>query len=118
MARRHDTTVPSRCKQSGGRRRPTICARGSLGCARPEFECRSPKAIFSLGLAIPGGKGALQTELRFDHEPTLEEIKRTYLARLVVTHRGHRARIAEILGISERNTYRLLKKFGLDEVER
>jgi len=55
------------------------------------------------------------SELSFDHEPTLEEIKKTYLAKLVVTHRGHRARIAEILGVSERNTYRLLKKYGLSE---
>ncbi|MBK9079556.1 MAG: sigma-54 dependent transcriptional regulator [Hyphomicrobium sp.] len=68
-----------------------------------------------LGLPLPEGRSALQTELRFEHEPTLEEIKHSYLARLVLTHHGHRARIAEILGISERNTYRLLKKYGLDE---
>jgi DNA-binding NtrC family response regulator len=62
-------------------------------------------------------KAREQSEFVFDHEPTLEEIKRTYLAQLVVKHRGHRARIAEILGVSERNTYRLLKKYGLSEGE-
>ena len=68
-----------------------------------------------LGIDIPSVNATFQTELRFDHEPTLEEIKRMYLSRLLVHHCGHRARIAEILGISERNTYRLLKKYGLDD---
>ena len=71
-----------------------------------------------LGLSEPLSEQASQcepAELIFDHEPTLEEIRRDYLARLVVKYRGHRSRIAEILGISERNTYRLLKKHGLSE---
>lgn len=54
-------------------------------------------------------------ELSFEREPTLEEIKHKYLDYLIARHRGHRGRIAGILGVSERNTYRLLKKFGLDE---
>jgi DNA-binding NtrC family response regulator len=54
-------------------------------------------------------------ELRFDHEPTLDEIKETYLSRLLWRHNGHRGRIASILGVSERNTYRLIKRYGLDE---
>jgi len=56
-------------------------------------------------------------DLAFDHEPTLEEIKQTYVATLVARYHGHRARIAGILGISERNTYRLLKKYGLSDTD-
>jgi DNA-binding NtrC family response regulator len=57
----------------------------------------------------------LSVELRFDHEPTLDEVKQAYLAQLLAQHHGHRAKIASILGISERNTYRLIKKIGLME---
>ncbi|MGD9669821.1 MAG: sigma-54-dependent transcriptional regulator [Hyphomicrobiaceae bacterium] len=54
-------------------------------------------------------------ELSFNSEPTLEEIKQTYLSYLIARHRGHRGRIARILGVSERNTYRMVKKFGLED---
>lgn len=54
-------------------------------------------------------------ELSFDNEPTLEEIKQTYLSYLISRHRGHRGRTANILGVSERNTYRMVKKFGLED---
>ena len=56
-----------------------------------------------------------QCELRFDHEPTLDEIKENYLLRLLGMHHGHRGRIANILGISERNAYRMIKRFGLED---
>lgn len=49
-------------------------------------------------------------ELSFDHEPSLEEIRALYLSRLLERYRGHRGRVAEILGISERNLYRLLDR--------
>ncbi|MDY6994379.1 MAG: helix-turn-helix domain-containing protein, partial [Pseudomonadota bacterium] len=52
-------------------------------------------------------------ELSFDHEPTLEEIEQHYLKMLLNKYSGHRLRVAEALGVSERNTYRLLKKYGL-----
>ncbi|MFV0368452.1 MAG: sigma-54-dependent transcriptional regulator [Hyphomicrobiaceae bacterium] len=54
-------------------------------------------------------------ELSFEKEPTLEEIKAKYLDYLIGRHQGHRGRIANILGVSERNTYRMVKKFGLEE---
>ena len=74
-----------------------------------------------LGLSQLPDTQDLQSEsadFSFDHEPTLEEIKQDYLARLVVKYHGHRSRIAEILGMSERNTYRLLKKHGLSDTGR
>ena len=54
-----------------------------------------------------------QVELSFPHEPTLEEIKQTYLARLLEAYGGRRADVAQVLGVSERNTYRLIKKYRL-----
>jgi DNA-binding NtrC family response regulator len=69
-------------------------------------------------LAIDGGGlatiPAAGTALTFDREPTLEEVKKAYLSQLLARYDGHRARVAKALGISERNTYRLIKKFGLD----
>ncbi|MFB2531562.1 sigma-54-dependent transcriptional regulator [Paracoccus sp. p4-l81] len=48
--------------------------------------------------------------LRFDHLPSLEEIRQVYLDDLLDRFGGNRQRVAETMGISERNTYRLLKK--------
>jgi two-component system NtrC family response regulator len=63
-------------------------------------------------------EACIHEDLTFDHEPTLEEIKQTYVSKLVTRYQGHRARIARILGMSERNTYRLLKKYGLTDADR
>ena len=51
--------------------------------------------------------------LRFPSPPTLEEIEKAYLADLLKRPGVSRAEIAEILGISERNTYRLISKYDL-----
>ncbi len=59
-----------------------------------------------------------QTVLAFDHDPTLEEIERHYLALLLRKYRGHRAQVARTMGISERHTYRLIKKYGLESLAR
>ena len=66
-------------------------------------------------LGLPSMQGVLSGEvkLQFDHEPTLEEVKKTYLKRLIKKYSGHRAKLAASLGISERNVYRLIKKYGL-----
>jgi DNA-binding NtrC family response regulator len=53
------------------------------------------------------------TQLNYDHEPTLEEIEKSYLQTMLDKYSGHRAKIAQALGISERHTYRLLKKYEL-----
>ena len=54
-------------------------------------------------------------DLSFDHEPTLDEVRDIYLAYLLEAHNGNRKEVAETLGISERNTYRLIKKLKLGE---
>jgi DNA-binding NtrC family response regulator len=68
-------------------------------------------------LALPAAK-AHSTDgctMSFDHEPTLDEIRAVYLEKLLEDYEGHRARIANVLGISERSTYRLIRKYGLDD---
>ncbi len=50
--------------------------------------------------------------LTFEREPSLEEIEKHYLGLLLEKYQGHRATVAKTLGISERNTYRLIKKYG------
>lgn len=51
--------------------------------------------------------------LSFETEPSLESIERHYLEILIRKYAGHRGRIAQILGISERSIYRLLERHGL-----
>ena len=53
------------------------------------------------------------TSLSFDHDPSLEEIEQHYLEKMLEKHSGHRAYVAKVLGISERNLYRLIRKYGL-----
>lgn len=56
---------------------------------------------------------SLGVELNYEHEPTLEDIEKSYLQHLLAKYSGHRAKIASVLGVSERHTYRLLKKHNL-----
>jgi len=58
-------------------------------------------------------KKQISFNLTFDHQPTLQEIEKHYLKVLLDKYSGHRLRVAEALGVSERNTYRLIKKYGL-----
>lgn len=51
--------------------------------------------------------------LAFDHDPSLEEIERVYLKKMLEKYSGYRAQVARVLGISERNLYRLIRKYGL-----
>lgn len=45
---------------------------------------------------------------------TLDDIERHYIALRLQDLKGHRARVAQTLGISQRNLYRKLKKYGLE----
>lgn len=53
--------------------------------------------------------------LAFEHEPSLSEIERDYLQRTLQRHGGNRAKAAAILGISERNIYRLIRQYELGD---
>jgi DNA-binding NtrC family response regulator len=65
-------------------------------------------------LRAPGGGAHPAAEER---EPLLPlvEVERRYLARVLAYAGGHRARAAALLGISERNLYRKIQEFHLDD---
>lgn len=69
----------------------------------------------SAGAGAGGGSGVV---LRFAEPPTLDHIRDTYVQLLLDRFGTNRQALARTLGISERNTYRLLKKrTGEDEGE-
>jgi DNA-binding NtrC family response regulator len=49
----------------------------------------------------------------FEEDPTLDQLQGRYLAFQLRKHRGRRSKVAEVMGISERNLYRLIKRYGL-----
>lgn len=53
--------------------------------------------------------------LSFEREPRLDEVEKDYLRSTLLRHGGNRARAAAVLGISERNIYRLIKQYELVE---
>ena len=66
-----------------------------------------------LGLPEATASNTRGLEISFDHEPTLDEVKKRYVETLMKKYSGHRAKLASRLGISERNVYRLIEKYGL-----
>ena len=48
-----------------------------------------------------------------DGEPTLEDLREKYIRYMYQKLRGHRSKLARAMGISERNTYRLIQRYGL-----
>jgi DNA-binding NtrC family response regulator len=67
-------------------------------------------------IALPKSatEGKAKVELLFDHRPTFDEVREAYLVQLLEAHDGNRQEVARALGISERNTYRLIKKLQPD----
>ena len=51
-------------------------------------------------------------------EPSIKGLESQYIAELLAEHQGKRARVAQILGISERTLYRKLKQYGLQSIGR
>ncbi len=51
--------------------------------------------------------------LNFDKDPSLDELEAAYLRMQLEKFSGHRAKVAEVLKVSERNVYRLIKRHGL-----
>lgn len=67
-------------------------------------------------LGLPAGKTVDLAEdrtvtLHFDLPPSMDDLRDEYLRLLLERYGGNRRRVAEISGISERNTYRLIQKF-------
>lgn len=65
-------------------------------------------------LHVPVAKSASEPKgaiaLQFETAPRLDEMRDAYVAQLLTLHKGNRRKVAGILGISERNLYRLLKR--------
>jgi transcriptional regulator with PAS, ATPase and Fis domain len=51
-------------------------------------------------------------------EPSIKGLESQYIAELLAEHQGKRAKVAHILGISERTLYRKLKQYSLQEIGR
>jgi DNA-binding NtrC family response regulator len=62
-----------------------------------------------------GNRNTIKVTVSFDHDPTLEELQAEYLRMQLSKHSGHRAKVAEVLDVSERNIYRLIRRYGLFE---
>jgi DNA-binding NtrC family response regulator len=67
-----------------------------------------------LTYAITQTAGSMGVSLNFNHDPTLKEIEQLYLQKIITKFSGNRAHVAEIMGISERNLYRLIRKYQID----
>lgn len=78
---------------------------------------RDSSIIKPANLSLAGPRAVMDVHLDFNHEPTLEEIEKAYLKQLLKKYSGHRGKIAEALGVSERTTYRLLQKYELQNAE-
>ena len=68
-----------------------------------------------LAFGASGGRSKAQVTLSFDHDPSLEELQAEYLKMQINKFSGHRSKVAEVLNISERNIYRLIRRYGLSD---
>ena len=73
------------------------------------------RRVRSEHFAALSGRREAAVMLAFDREPTLSEIEKDYLRRTLQRYSGNRAKAATVLGISERNIYRLIKEYGLGD---
>ena len=77
----------------------------ALILARPGTQVRAEHLAF-----IPRVQAG-ETVLRFGPEPTLEDIEREYFRQVMAKYGGNRQKTAAVLGISERNVYRLIERY-------
>lgn len=70
-------------------------------------------ALPNASAGLPSSTSNTGVTLRFEGRPTLDEIRDTYVKLLLDSFGGNRKQVAEALGMSERNTYRMLKKMAL-----
>ncbi len=73
--------------------------------ARPGRQVRAEHLAF-----IPRDQAG-EVVLRFGKEPTLEQIEQEYLRQVMARHGGNRQQTAVVLGVSERQVYRLIEKY-------
>jgi DNA-binding NtrC family response regulator len=68
-----------------------------------------------LAFGSGAAKGNVRINVSFDHDPTMEELQAEYLRLQLSKYSGHRAKVAEVLAVSERNIYRLIRRYRLAE---
>ncbi|WP_295392949.1 sigma-54 dependent transcriptional regulator [uncultured Thiodictyon sp.] len=78
---------------------------------------RESKTIRADHLALGAGHGQanVKVSMHFEQAPTLDELQAEYLRLQLAKHSGHRAKVAQVLAVSERNIYRLIRRYGLHE---
>lgn len=74
----------------------------------------SEPAILVRHLGLPAAPGSGEVKLSFPHEASLDEVKQAYVRLLHARYSSHRGKLAAALGVSERNLYRLLQRYGLE----
>jgi two-component system NtrC family response regulator len=74
-----------------------------------------PRHLVLNGQLDEAGHPRAAVRLDYERPPTLEELKEDYFRRMYARLGGRRAELARVLGISERNVYRLIEKYGLRE---
>ncbi|MEW8014825.1 MAG: sigma-54 dependent transcriptional regulator [Candidatus Sedimenticola endophacoides] len=78
---------------------------------------RDKQKILPVHLAFgssQGGQSAL-LNLSFDHDPSLDELTAKYLEHQLKKYSGRRSQVADVMGISERSVYRMIKRYELSE---
>ncbi|MFZ1538732.1 MAG: sigma-54 dependent transcriptional regulator [Chromatiaceae bacterium] len=68
-------------------------------------------------LAFGPSASNAKVSISFDRDPTMDELQAEYLKMQLHKYSGHRAKVAEVLGISERNVYRLIQRYGLADIQ-
>ena len=70
-----------------------------------------------LAFGVSNSRSNALITLSFDHDPTLDEIESAYLALQLKKFSGRRAEVADVMGVSERSIYRMIRRFGLHQVQ-
>ena len=66
-------------------------------------------------LGLHSYRNNINITMAFSHDPTQDGLQAKYLRLQLANHLGHRAKVVEMLAISERNIYRLIRRYGRAE---
>jgi len=75
-----------------------------------------PIGIEDLPLEVRGSRAGTLGDLAVDH-PTLEELKRRYIVRVVEEAQGNISRAAAVLGVDRRSLYRMMRRYKINPSE-
>ncbi len=75
-----------------------------------------PIGVEDLPLEVRGSRAGTPDDLTVDH-PTLEELKRRYIVRVVAEAQGNISRAAAVLGVDRRSLYRMMRRYKINPSE-